>query len=171
MEKVLDNPRFTVKRLESGLPAWERNIHTYKEITHNGQTFIISGMCDGLLVDNKTGKTVIFEFKTKSTTIAAVGSYKMKDIQEGHKLQGICYSILFMGDPYEDRDDEEVFLYESLAKDGWNKGEEARSDVRTFQLKITLADRMAILDKFAEVVALKEEPEHADCDNFFCPYK
>lgn len=171
MEKALDNPRFTVKRLESGLAAWERNIHTYKEITYKGQTFIISGMCDGLLTDNTTGNTVIFEYKTKSTTIAAVGTYKMKDIMDSHKLQGICYSILFMGDPFEDRDDMEVFLYESLAKDGWNKGEEARSDIRTFQLKITLEDRLAVLDKFASVVALKEEPEHTDCENFFCGFK
>lgn len=171
MEKVLDNPRFTVKRLENGLAAWERNIHTFKEITYKGQTFIISGMCDGLLTDTITGDTVIFEYKTKSTTIAAVGTYKMKDILESHKLQGICYSILFMGDPFEDRDDMEVFLYESLAKDGWNKGEEARSDIRTFQLKITLEDRLAVLEKFADVVALTEEPEHTDCENFFCPLK
>lgn len=171
MEKVLDNPRFTVERMGNGLAKWERNIHTYKEITYKGQTFIISGMCDGLLHDNVTGNTVIFEYKTKSTTIAAVGSYKMKGIMDSHKLQGICYSILFMGDPFEDRDDMEVFLYESLAKDGWNKGEEARTDIRTFQLKITLEDRLAVLDKFASVVALKEEPEHTDCDNFFCGYK
>lgn len=171
MEKVLDNPRFTVKRLDSGLPAWERNIHRYKEVTYKGQTFIISGMCDGLLTDTVTGDTVIFEYKTKSTTIAAVGDYKMKDIMDSHKLQGICYSILFMGDPFEDRDDQEVFLYESLAKDTWNKGTEARTDIRTFQLKITLEDRLTVLEKFADVVAMEEPPEHDYCDNFFCPFK
>lgn len=171
MEKALDNPRFTVKRLDSGLAAWERNIHTYKEITYSGQTFLISGMCDGLLLDHTTGKTVIFEYKTKSTTIAAVGTYKLKDIMDSHKLQGICYSILFMGDPFEDRDDMEVFLYESLAKDMWSKGEEARSDIRTFQLKITLEDRLAVMQKFADVVALKTEPEHSGCENYFCPFK
>lgn len=171
MDKELDDPRFSVKLLENGLPAWERNIHTSKEIYHNGQRFLISGMCDGLLIDNETGETVIFEIKTKSTTIAAVGDYKMKDIQDSHKLQGICYSILFMGDPFEDRDDKEIFLYESLAKDWWTKNEAARPDVRTFQLKITLADRLSVLDRFASIVAMKEAPSHDDCDNFFCGIK
>lgn len=171
MGKALDNPRFTVKLLDNGLPAWEHNIYTQKKITHKGQTFVISGMCDGLLTDTVTGETVIFEFKTKSTTIAAVGDYKMKDIQDGHRLQGICYSIMFMGDPYEDRDDHELFLYESLAKDGWNKGTEARTDIRTFQQTITLEERMAVLDKFAAVVAMTEEPDHSDCENYFCPLK
>lgn len=170
MEKELDNPRFTVLRNEDGLPMWEHNLYKQQEITHNGQTFILSGMCDGLLLDQQTGQTVIFEFKTKSTTIAAVGDYKMKDIQDGHRLQGICYSIMFCGDPYEDRDDKEVFLYESLAKDFWTKGTEARSDIRAFQQTITLSDRMAVLDRFASVVAMTEEPEH-NCDNYFCPLK
>lgn len=171
MEKVLDNPRFSVLKNESGLPMWEKNLYKQMEITHNGQSFVLSGMCDGLLTDNTTGETVIFEFKTKSTTIAAVGDYKMKGIQDGHKLQGICYSIMFCGDPLEDRDDKEIFLYESLAKDFWTKGKEARSDIRVFQHTITLEDRLAVLDRFAKVVAMAEEPSHEDCDNFFCPLK
>lgn len=168
MEKLLKNPRFTVKRNEAGEPMWESNLYEQKEFTHKGQSFVLSGMCDGLLTDNETGETVIFEFKTKSTTIAAVGDYKMKDIQEGHKLQGICYSIMFMGDPYEDRNDTEIFFYESLAKDFWTKGEAARSDIRVFQMAITLQDRLAVLDRFAEVVAMTEEPSHEHCEDFFC---
>lgn len=171
MEKLLDNPRFTVLRNDEGLPMWENNLYKQQVFTHKGQSFVLSGMCDGLLKDEETGETIIFEFKTKSTTIAAVGSYKMKDIQEGHKLQGVCYSIMFCGDPYEDRDDKEIFLYESLAKDFWTKGKEARSDIRVFQHTITLEDRLAVLDRFADIVAMQEEPSHNDCDNFFCSLK
>lgn len=170
MQKVLDNPRLTVEMLESGLPAWERNILKWEKFNHNGQEFILNGMCDGLLTDNETGERIGFEFKTKSTTIAAVGDYKMKGVQDGHRMQAVCYSILFFGDPYEDRTDKIIFMYESLAKDWWHKGAEARSDIRTFQVEITLQDRMKVLDKFASVVAMTEPPEH-DCDNFFCPFK
>lgn len=171
MEKVLDNPRFTVMRNELGLPMWESNLYKQLELNHRGQKFILSGMCDGILIDSTTGEQVIFEYKTKSTTIAAVGDYKMKGIADYHKLQGVCYSIMFCGDPYEDRDDKEIFLYESMAKDFWTKGEDARLDIRTFQQSITLQDRMAVLDRFADIVAMTEEPEHTDCDVFFCPLK
>lgn len=171
MSKMLDRPRFTVVMNEDGLPCWERNILKWQKFIHNGQEFIINGMMDGILLDSETGKHVGFEFKTKSTTIAAVGDYKMRGVQDGHRMQAVVYSILFFGDPYEDRDDTVLFMYESLAKDGWNKGEEARTDIRTFQVKITLEDRMKMLDKFASVVAMTEPPEHDHCENFFCPLK
>ena len=171
MEVNLDNPRFTVLRNEQGLPMWESNLKARKEFTHNGQTFLLSGMCDGLLKDEVTGDTVIFEYKTKSTTIAAVGNYLMKDAMPSHIQQGVYYSIMFCGDPYEDRIDTELFLYESLAKDGWAKGTEAKQDIRVFQHSITLQDRMAVLNRLSNIVALKEEPSHDDCDNFFCPLK
>lgn len=171
MEKLLDNPRFTVLRNEEGLPMWEKNLYKQQEITHKGQTFVLSGMADGMLLDNETGEKLIFEFKTKSTTVAAVGTYKMKGIQDNHILQGVTYSIMFCGDPLEDRDDTEIFMYESLAKDWWNKGTEARTDIRVFQHTITLADRLAVLDRFADIVAMTEEPSHDSCDNYFCSIK
>lgn len=171
MEKVLDKPCFTVKRMPNGLPSWESAMYRQMEIKHNGQRFVITGMADGMLQYSKTGETVIFEIKTKSTTIAAVGDYKMKYIQDNHVLQGVAYSILFMGDPYEDRDDKEIFLYESVAKDFWGKKADARKDYRTFQQTITLEDRMAVLDRLADIVAMKEEPSHDDCTNYFCPFQ
>lgn len=171
MGKVLDHPRFKVKMTEDGLPCWERNILKWEKFCHKGQEFIINGMMDGMLVDQATGETIGFEFKTKSTTIATVGTYKMKDVQEGHKMQAIVYSCLFFGDPYEERTDTVIFMYESLAKDGWTKGIEAREDFRTFQVAITREMRMEILDKFARVSAYTERPEHVNCDSFFCPFK
>lgn len=168
MEKVLQNPRFTVKRNEIGLPFWEKNVATYREFNHNGQTFLISGMLDGMLVDNITGQDVLFEKKTKSTTKQQTGTYLMKGPQEGHIKQGTAYACLFMDNPYADEDLTEIFEYENLSRDNWNKGADAVPDLRTFQHKITLEDRMELLDRLAYICGLDSEPPHVGCEDFFC---
>ncbi|MDK0636866.1 PD-(D/E)XK nuclease family protein [Clostridium perfringens] len=165
-EKILENPVYTVHRLESGLPAWEQNIKTCKVFEHNGVKFAINGMCDGILEYKPDGSKVLFEFKTKSTTIGCVGTYKLKGVQDEHRTQAIAYSLLFGVD-------EVVFMYESVAKDGWTKGAEAKVDFRTFYVKVTEEDRQQLLDKFSEVAKdfyEKKIPEKEDkC--FFCVYK
>lgn len=165
-EKVLKNPIFTVERLESGLPAWEQNIKTAKVIEHNGVKFVLNGMCDGILNYTPDGSKVLFEFKTKSTTIGTVGTYKLKGVQEEHRIQAVAYSILFGVD-------EVVFMYESVAKDGWTKGAEAKVDFRTFYVKITEEDRKELLDRLSEIAKQyynNEIPAKEDkC--FFCVYK
>lgn len=165
-EKVLKNPIFTVERLESGLPAWEQNIKTAKVIEHNGVKFVLNGMCDGILNYTPDGSKVLFEFKTKSTTIGTVGTYKLKGVQEEHRIQAVAYSILFGVD-------EVVFMYESVAKDGWTKGAEAKVDFRTFYVKITEEDRKNLLDRLSEIAKQyynNEIPAKEDkC--FFCVYK
>ncbi|GAA0121455.1 hypothetical protein UT300018_07710 [Clostridium faecium] len=60
------------------------------------------------------------------------------------KIQAVAYSILFGVD-------ECILTYESVAKDGWNKGAEAKVDLRTFYIKVTEADRLALLDRFSEI--------------------
>jgi hypothetical protein len=166
-EKHLESPKFTVERMEDGSPAWERNIKDIKTITHNGVTFHLFGMMDGILNYTPENKRVGFEFKTKSTTLGAIGEYKMKAPQEGHIQQAVCYSILFGIDEF-------VFVYESLAKDGWNKGAEAKPDIRPFHITITEEQRQEMLDKFARVA--KEyyannvpAPDFNKC--IFCPFK
>lgn len=165
-EKVLKNPIFMVERLESGLPAWEQNIKTAKVIEHNDVQFIINGMCDGILNYTPDGSRVLFEFKTKSTTIGTVGTYKLKGVQEDHRIQAVAYSILFGVD-------EVVFMYESVAKDGWTKGAEAKVDFRTFYIKITEEDRKELLNRLSEIAKQyynNEIPAKEDkC--FFCVYK
>lgn len=165
-EKVLKNPIFTVERLESGLPAWEQNIKTAKVIEHNGVKFVLNGMCDGILNYTPDGSKVLFEFKTKSTTIGTVGTYKLKGVQEEHRIQAVAYSILFGVD-------EVVFMYESVAKDGWTKGAEAKVDFRTFYVKITEEDRKELLDRLSRIAKqyyAKEIPAKED-NCFFCQYK
>lgn len=165
-EKVLKNPIFMVERLESGLPAWEQNIKTAKIIEHNGVKFVLNGMCDGILNYTPDGSRILFEFKTKSTTIGTVGTYKLKGVQEEHRIQAVAYSILFGVD-------EVVFMYESVAKDGWTKGVEAKVDFRTFYVKITEEDRKNLLDRLSEIAKQyynNEIPAKEDkC--FFCVYK
>ena len=166
-EKVLDNPVFKVHRLDSGLPAWEQNIKTFKVIEHNGTKFVLNGMCDGILENTLDGTKVLFEFKTKSTSIGAVGTYKLKGVSPEHRLQAVAYSILF-------GIDEVIFTYESVAKDQWTKGAEAKPDIRTFYVKVTEEDRQKLLDRLSEVAKqyyaeTVPQPEQDKC--FFCVYK
>lgn len=165
-EKVLKNPVFKVHRLESGLPAWEQNIKTAKVIEHNGVKFVLNGMCDGILEYQPDGSRVLFEFKTKSTTIGTVGTFKLKEPAEEHRIQAVAYSILFGVD-------EVIFMYESVAKDGWTKGAEAKVDFRTFYVKITEQDRQDLLDRLSNIAKQYYEnklpPKEDKC--FFCVYK
>lgn len=165
-ERVLPYAQFKVDRLEDGTPAWESNIKNVKQFNHNDIDFQVSGMMDGILV-YKDGSKIGFEFKTKSTTIATIGDYLMKDAQDSHKQQCIAYSLLFGVDEF-------LITYESLAKDGWMKGSEAKPDVRPIYFQVTDEDRTKLLDKFAEVakqIKNKEIP-NPDFDKcIFCHFK
>lgn len=163
-------PKFKGTNKEN-LPAWERNILSHKVFLHNGEKFCISGMMDGNLWYK--GEHIGFEIKTKSTTIASVGDFKLKSPMESHVKQQVAYSILFFGEPYEERTDRFLIYYESLAKDSWTKGEEAKKDYKVFEVNVTLEDRLALLDKFAMVTKAYREKVNpcGDCTKcFFCPY-
>jgi len=165
-EILLKNPEFMVKRLENGLPAWEKSLQTAKVFNHNGIRFGVVGMMDGIL-EYKDGTEIGFEFKTKSTTIGAVGNYKMKDAQDSHKQQCIAYSLLFGLDEY-------ILMYESLAKDNWNSGAQSKLDFRTFYYKVSEQDRQALLDKWARVAKQVQEitpPDREPDKCIFCPFK
>lgn len=165
-EKLIENPAFKVARTSEGLPCWESNIHTVKKIEHKGIPFYISGMMDGIL-EYRDGSKIGFEFKTKSTTIAQVGAYKMRDAQESHKMQTVAYSLLFGINEF-------LIVYESVAKDGWDKGADARPDMRAFYVKVTESDRQQLLDKWAWVASQCYAGEVPDGDYskcIFCPYK
>jgi CRISPR/Cas system-associated exonuclease Cas4 (RecB family) len=159
--------RFKIERNDQGKFAWERNIRRVKTITHKGVTFQMYGMMDGILEYSPRNLRVGIDLKTKSTTIAAVGDYKMKAPQDNNLFQMIAYSILF---------DIDYFLipYESLAKDNWTKGVEARSDMKTFCVKITDEQKEMLLDKYAEVAVdvsdgVVPHPDFSKC--LFCPFK
>lgn len=166
-EKYLHNPRFIVHRTKTGRPAWEKNLRFVKKFDIDGVQFQLYGMMDGVLIYTLDGSKIGFEFKTKSTTIATVGTFKMKDAQEGHKEQCIAYSLLFGLNEF-------LIFYESLAKDNWSKNEEARPDIRAFYLEVTEEDRERMLYKFKEVAEhfyAKELPTLDSSKCIFCPYK
>lgn len=164
-ENILENCKFVVKKMQNGLPAWEHNIKTKKIINHNNLTFSLSGMMDGILLYK--GKEIGFEFKTKSTTLAAIGDYKMKEIDPSHKQQATAYSVMFGLDTF-------IFCYESLAKDGWSKGELAKPDFKVFVHTVTEEDRINLLNKLSRVCSsVKDvclvERDFNKC--LFCQYK
>lgn len=166
MGKVLPNPDFTVVMMDNGLPAWEQNLKNFVEIQHNGQEFAVLGMMDGIL-QYKDGSQIGFEFKTKSNTIAQVGTYKMKAPAPYHLEQVTAYSILFGMSEF-------ILMYEAVAKDQWHKGAEGKVDIRTFYHEVTAIDRDALLDKFAKVVVAvntNEIPPMEEDKCLFCPYK
>lgn len=165
-EKLLKSPKFKVKRTSSGSPAWEKNIAKVVQLEYKGIPFQLYGMMDGIL-DYYDGSTVGFEFKTKSTTIAAIGAYKMKEASPDHVMQCSAYSILFGVDEF-------IILYESVAKDGWNKGKDAKPDLRPFYIKVTDEDREHLLQKFARVAEqyYNGEIPRGNYDKcLFCTYK
>ncbi|MCW2279251.1 PD-(D/E)XK nuclease family protein [Heliophilum fasciatum] len=164
-EKYLTHPRFKVRRLSDGSPAWERNVRQVRLIDSN-VPFQIFGMMDGILT-YWDGSSIGLEFKTKSTTIATVGTYCMKDAQEDHKLQCIAYSLLFDLDEF-------LIVYESLAKDSWTKGANAKPDMRAFYLHVTDDDRSQLIDKFARIASMVKARKIPPADStkcIFCPYK
>jgi CRISPR/Cas system-associated exonuclease Cas4 (RecB family) len=167
IEKYLEDAPFEVCRTKEGKPAWERNTRTVKQFTHNGENFQIYGMVDGMLFYKPQRKRIGFDFKTKSTTIAAIGDYKLKAPQENNVLQAVAYSLLFDVDEY-------IICYESLAKDSWTKGKEAKPDVRVFHITITEKMKTDLLDKLADITKDIREgklpnPDFSKC--LFCPFK
>ena len=164
---LTDGLMFTVKRLDNGLPAWEENIKKAKIIEYKGTKFVLYGMCDGLLEYKADGSTIGFEFKTKSTTLGAVGTFKLKEPAADHKAQATAYALLFGVDEF-------IFVYESLAKDGWLKGADAKPDIRTFYHKVTDADKVALLERLKETADAyysQQLPEKELEKCMFCQYK
>jgi CRISPR/Cas system-associated exonuclease Cas4 (RecB family) len=167
MEKYLDNPEFVVERDEEGFPMWEFTNQKQIVINHKEETFALFGKSDGILRHVDTGKLFGFEVKTKSTTSSALGPRSLPRADTKHKTQQIGYAML-----YGVRDF--IIFYESLAKDWWGRGAEAKADTKAFIYKVEDEDIFALLDKFADVakaVRLKELPPKDEDKCIFCPYK
>lgn len=167
IEKYLPDAPFEVLRTKEGKPAWERNTRTVKQFKHNGEEFQIYGMVDGMLYYKPLKKRVGYDFKTKSTTVASVGDFMLKTPQENNLIQMVAYSLLFDVDEY-------IIHYESLAKDTWFKGKEARADMKVFHVKITDEMKKDVLDKFARVakhIRLRVLPTREPDNEVFSKYK
>ena len=169
-EEYVKDAKYKVARMKApasveGRPAWEHNLKNVKAYADLG--FQVFGMMDGVLEYTPDNAKIGFEFKTKSTTIAAIGDYKLRTPQDGHVEQVTAYSLLFSLEEF-------LLVYESIAKDGWNKGAEAKPDVKAFYVKVTQEQRQALLDKFTRVAkAIKDKnlPDKNPTKCIFCPYK
>jgi CRISPR/Cas system-associated exonuclease Cas4 (RecB family) len=167
MNKHLINPSLKIDFVETKyglLPAWEKNIQTFKIIEHNGVSFVLNGMMDGIL-NYKDGSKVGFEFKTKSVMPDRV--QKLSKPANSHKLQTVGYSLLFGMDEF-------ILMYESVAKDEWKAGSSAYDDLKPFYNKVTERQKKSLLDKFAEVAQMVydgELPDKQTSKCMFCPYK
>jgi hypothetical protein len=157
---ILDKPLFTVQMVEKEgfglLPAWEKNIETYKIIEHKGKKFVVSGMMDGLLTYEKTGQTVGFEFKTKTNDAWQV--HNMQKPNPSHVQQCVAYSLIFEtreGEPLNDY----LITYEAVPKDKWLAGASALNDIKAFHIHVTQRQKTNLLNKFAEVVDYVENGE------------
>lgn len=166
MEKYLENPAFVIHRNEQGYPAWEEHIKTFKVIEHKGEKFALSGMMDGIL-QYRDGSLIGFEFKTKSNSVGQVGTYKLKDAMDSHKMQCIAYSLMFGLEEF-------IIMYEAIAKDQWSAGENAKLDLRTFYYRPTKQEKLDLLDKLAYVsksIKANDIPEKDTTKCLFCEYK
>lgn len=172
---LLKNPYFKMKMVvKEGfglLPAWERNIETYKVIEYNGVKFVVSGMMDGLLEVIETGQTVGFEYKTKSNDSNQIN--KMTKPAQPHIAQVVSYSLVFEDDNGNPVDDY-LITYEAVAKDKWDSGDYAVPDVKSFHVKVSQRQKTNMLKKFSEVAQMVydgEIPERETSKCMFCPFK
>ena len=166
MRKYMPESNFQI-HLVDGIPMWEENLKTTTLVDHKGVQFALVGQMDGILRYVPENKLIGFEFKTKTNSVAQVGTYKMKDIADSHKLQAVCYKIMFGLDEF-------IFMYEAVAKDQWFKGKEARMDIRVFYIEVT--DQMVeeMKDKFYDVIKAieaKEVPDKELDKCMLCDYK
>lgn len=174
-EKFIDSPDFSIQMIETeqfgSLPAWEKQIENYKIHRHDDQEFVVSGMMDGLLTHNPTGKTYGFEFKTKTNSSDQV--HKMTKPAQHHIQQATTYSLIFedeTGRPLRDF----FLVYEAVPKDKWGAGVIAWEDLKVFHVHITDRQRNNMLKKFAEVAKMVDDGELPDRQRskcMFCPFK
>src|SRR5699024_2136474 len=146
---------------EEGYPFMEEFVFKQKTFSHNGEEFSILGTLDAVLVDNETGKPFIVELKSKMQTPSKTSQSAMKEAQESHVKQVVCYSLLY-------GIDEGVIFYQNLAHAGWDMTPEAfqkTPDIRLFDVDISKDSQEDILEFFADItrMLIENEPPLTDC--------
>lgn len=128
----------------------------------DGAKVVISGRCDGVMLDTESGEHLLWEKKCKDKRSNWT---KMKEPQEEHILQAIAYYLLF-------GIRECVFEIEVLQKPQWSKINE--TDIKYFYHETTDEEAQGLLKRLANIVAAVEagEPPKRQPDKcMFCPYK
>ena len=140
-------PRYSMAFTDEGYPFMEEFVFKQKSFNHDGEEFSILGTLDAVLVDNETGKPLIVELKSKMQTPSKTSQSAMKEAQESHVKQVVCYSLLY-------DIDEGVIFYQNLAHAGWDMTPEAfqkTPDIRLFDVDISKDSQEEILDFFADI--------------------
>lgn len=131
-------------------PYFEEFAREYHEI----DGVPVWGTCDGIL-NYKDGTRIGFEVKSKQTTNASTGSYKMKTYEEKHRQQILTYALMYDLDYY-------FILYQNCSKKGWNQDEETKTkypDVRVFGIYISPEEKESHRKYLQSIWILKDVDE------------
>ncbi|MBO0602732.1 hypothetical protein I2483_13775 [Sporosarcina sp. E16_3] len=151
-----NEPRFKFLRDDKGRPRFEEFAKANVKVSHNGETFNLSGSPDGIMQYTTDGGEVIrvgLEVKSKASTAAKTSAFSMREPDESHIVQTQCYAKMYGCDYY-------VILYVNLSKKGWAISDEDYAktpDIRAFCLHVTEADKLALLDKPASITKAVRE--------------
>lgn len=117
--------------------------------------FYLVGTTDGIMkftdADGKVYK-VGLEIKSKQTTYAGTGFRNMREVNPKHKVQTVCYSVMYDVDYW-------IVLYVNGSKKSWNMTEEEFSkapDIRAFGHYVTEEMKEEVLIKFNDILEAKE---------------
>lgn len=155
---VGEKPSFVFERTEDGYPAFEdfkKALVKVEAPDDNGelQAFNLFGKPDGIMKHVATGNTLGLEIKSKQTTAAQTGHFKMKEPKEDHVKQCVAYSVMYGVDDF-------IITYINGSKKNWVLTEEEYAknpDIRAFHVRITEEDRQELLSFFAEIVRRAKE--------------
>lgn len=149
------------------VPAFEEFARKYVEL----DGVPVWGTCDGILNYNDRTSPhryegygvpvrIGFEVKSKQTTNASTGHYKMKTYEEKHKKQTLTYALMYNLDYY-------FILYQNCSKKGWTQDEETKTkypDVRIFGVYISEKDKRNHLEYLKGLWSLRLSEEKPPLD-------
>lgn len=119
------------------------------------------GTCDGILIHNaphsggEMSTRIGFEVKSKQTTNASTGTYKMKTYEDKHRQQILTYALMYDLDYY-------FILYQNCSKKGWTQDEETKTkypDVRVFGIYISPEDKRTHMEYLRGIWDLRNTEE------------
>lgn len=148
------------------VPAFEEFARKYVEL----DGVPVWGTCDGILnyheardfegVPMTLTHRIGFEVKSKQTTNASTGTYKMKTYEEKHRQQILTYALMYDLDYY-------FILYQNCSKKGWTQDEESKTkypDVRVFGIYISPEEKKSHMEYIKRLWSLQSVDEKPPLD-------
>ncbi|MCG7345347.1 hypothetical protein MHZ92_14505 [Sporosarcina sp. ACRSL] len=148
--------RYRFARTSEGAPMYEHFTKKMHEVTYDGEDFAIFGLGDGILEHVTEDGEIIrigLEIKSRQTSYAETGPFRMKDVNPDHYLQTVCYSEMYGLDYF-------FVVYLNSSKKAWNMTDEERvksPDFRVFGYEIGEDARNEVKAKFARVTKAARE--------------